>query len=143
MNELQLQVFLEYTRRFEAMSAELPMFIRLNDPTGGIKPHEDPYFLESFMLRYLNICSEEWFLQKSGMITKEVWELWKHYIEGTLKDSKPFGEFWWTKSRENFLKPDGSTTEFVDFVDATVAKKENISKSQLAVNHTFKRTQES
>jgi hypothetical protein len=138
MNDHQLSVFLEYTRRFEEISSELPMFIRLNDATSGIKPQDDPDFLDSFMLRYLNISSEEWFLHEKGLINDEVWEMWKHYIEATLTGSKPFGEFWWTKCRSNFLKHDGSPTPFVAFVDTILPSQVNYPKSSMAKDHTIK-----
>jgi len=139
MDDKQLQVFLEYTSRFEAMSAELPMFIRLNN-SEGINHNSDPDFLESFMLRYLNTCSEEWFLHEQKLITEEVWKMWKHYIEETLSGSKPFGEFWWNKCRKNFLNPDGPATPFVTFSDTTVLPQEQIPKSTMATNHTVRAT---
>lgn len=139
MTEQQLQVFLEYTRRFEVMSSELPMFLRMNDPTVGIKSSNiAPEFVDSFMLRYLNISSEEWYLHEKGLITDEIWGMWKHAIEQTLKGNMLFGEFWWTKCRTNFLKADGSATAFVKFVDATVPAQKNFPKSKLAKGHKIR-----
>jgi hypothetical protein len=126
MNDQQLKVFLEYTRRFEDISADLPTFFRLNEKTSPVgrgdsdtsTEGKDPDFEVRFMLRYLNISSEEWYLYESKLITDEVWGMWRHYIVTTLAGNKKFGEFWWDKCRVNLLDANKSPTKFVEFVDA-------------------------
>ena len=139
MTDQQLQVFLEYTRRFDAMTVDLPMFIRLNNQE-GINQSPEPDFLHSFMLRYLNLSCEEWFLHSKGLITNEVWELWKHHIETTLKDSNLFGEFWWTKCRGNFIDPDAVSNGFAEMVDRMVPPRSNYPKSKMVNDVTINST---
>lgn len=141
MTDQQLQVFLEYTRRFDAMSKDLPMFIRLNSPD-GITKNDDPDFLPSFMLRYLNLSYEEWFLHSKGLITDEVWELWRYHIEATLKNSNLFGEFWWTICRGNFVDPDAVSNGFAEMVDKMVPPKSNYPKSKMVNDVTIKSSKE-
>jgi hypothetical protein len=136
MTDQQLQVFLEYTRRFDAMTVDLPMFIRLNNQE-GINQSPEPDFLHSFMLRYLNLSYEEWFLHSKGLITNEVWELWQHHIETTLKDSNLFGEFWWKKCRGNFIDPDAVSNGFAEMVDRMVPPKSKYPTSKMVNDVTI------
>jgi hypothetical protein len=145
MNDQQLKVFLEYTRRFEEISALLPTFQRLNETTGitntkkdGSSDTGDPDLMDKFMLRYLNISSEEWYLHEKNLITEEVWAMWRHYIVTTLTGSEKFSDFWWNKCRKNFLKSDGTPTTFVTFVDETVPEQDKVTKSKYAHGHTIK-----
>jgi hypothetical protein len=146
MNNEQLQVFIEYTRRFDTMSESFPMFMRLNDPTAGIPPSSSGTtnvndFKESFMLRYLNLCNEEWFLASQNLISVEVWKIWLYNIQQTLKGSRPFGEFWHGKGRIAFLGENNVETDFVNFVDNLVYRPPETKQSNIASNFTTRTEQ--
>lgn len=43
--------------------------------------------VKRYMRLYFNLCSEEYYLYKKGLISKEVWELWR---EGIIENMKQY-----------------------------------------------------
>jgi hypothetical protein len=63
------------------------------------------------VLRYLNLCSEEFHLCKKKYLSKDVWKIWEAELKRTLASTLVKRE--WTKLREEFQ----SYLEFVKYVD--------------------------
>jgi hypothetical protein len=85
--QMNLQIYLEFTKRYEELMRQSPEEARTSllgrrlseiEPTkrGEVKAHA---------LQYLNLSSEEYHLMESGYLDREVWELWRHEMEWTLR----------------------------------------------------------
>lgn len=105
------QIFLEYTKRYneimesfppEARPARLSLEDQMPDQSEG---------LSISILRYLNLCSEEYYLCERGYLSKELWEIWEDELKRTL--NSPLFVREWKDLRNEFL----SYPEFLKFVD--------------------------
>jgi hypothetical protein len=121
MNAAQLTVFIEYTRRFDSIIAELPI-----GGTGGTSAFENTYSetktvnSQKFRLaamRFFNLAAEEHFLRSEGLIPEEVWKMWQKSMQ-ELFATKLFKEVWKdTYSDSEAFKP------FVAFVEESAPAK--------------------
>jgi hypothetical protein len=66
-------------------------------------------------LKYLNLCSEEYYLCKEGYLAKNVWEIWERELKRTLS-SKLFKREW--QMLKNEFESDPDFTKFVDEVQS-------------------------
>jgi hypothetical protein len=87
------QIFMEYTRRYEQIMAAFP---------GGAR---------SARLD-LNLCSEEFYLCKEGLLSPKVWRIWECELRRTL--ASPLVRREWRSLRREFR----SYPEFHDYVDS-------------------------
>lgn len=101
----ELQAFLNLTARYEDIMSELPRRARLEDTWG---PNVDPEF--EVRLRYLNLCSEEYYLMKKGLLSSRVWDIWEAEIRRALA-SQPYRDAW-----EALHSQFGSYPAFSEFV---------------------------
>lgn len=107
------QVFLEYTGRYQRTMESFPSSARrarfdLEAPPPP--PSED---LTLAVLRYLNLCSEEFYLCTRGYLSKDVWAIWEAELRRTLRS--PLVRREWQSLRGEFE----SYPEFVQYVDAS------------------------
>ncbi len=84
----ELNAFLVYTERYEAIMRELPQEARVASEWA---PHVDADF--AIRLRYLNLCSEEYYLKKRCLLSRRVWGIWQAEMRATLA-SKPYRDAW-------------------------------------------------
>lgn len=102
----ELNAFLVLTERYENIMNELPHEARL---AREWKPEVDQDF--SIRLRYLNLCSEEYYLKKRWLLSGRVWGIWKAEMAATLA-TPPYRDAW------RQLRPQFSSyPEFSEFVD--------------------------
>lgn len=102
----ELNAFLVFTERYEDIMSELPYEARLAPQWN---PAVDKDF--SIRLRYLNLCSEEYYLKKRRLLSGRVWGIWKAEMTSTLA-SRPYRDAW------QQLRPQFSSyPEFSKFVD--------------------------
>lgn len=85
--QLWLVTFAEYTRRYSEIVEDLPSDSRR--PGGGFRlaelaPEQRGRVLNT-VRAYLNLCSEEFYLQSRGKIDQETWGIWKSGIEDTVR----------------------------------------------------------
>jgi len=76
------QVFIEFTNRYEKIMSSFP-----GNPTrldAKNSPVESSKELSIACLRYLNLCSEEYYLWKKKYLAKDVWEIWEAEIKRVL-----------------------------------------------------------
>jgi len=112
--ELRLQVFFEYTRRFDQISASLPAGA-LDRPWVEL-PVEDAARTEAAMRQYIDLCSQEWWLNSAGRIDRGVWEVWERAIAEML--ATPGGSYAWQTLRPGYLNV---FPGFAAFMDEAVA----------------------
>jgi hypothetical protein len=109
--QCNVQVFLEYTKRYadimnmfpsEGRKARLDLF-------GEPPPESDELSLS--VLRYLNLCSEEFYLCKKKYLSCHVWKIWEAELKRTLSSTLVVRE--WTRLREEFQ----AYPEFLEYVE--------------------------
>lgn len=117
--QLELQNFMEYTRRYQEIMLNLPGSIS----TGKFlyaEPKSKKYDQEMRYVRaFFDLCAEQYLLTNNGYVEKNIWVFWKKGIYSAL-NTKAFNEAW------NIIKNDGHyDAEFVKFIDAYIEKIEN------------------
>ena len=111
--QMTAQVFIEYTKRFDEIMQSFPpnaWGARLNS---GESTPEDSNEISASALRYLNLCAEEYFLYKSGYLSKHVWGIWEAELKRTLRTPLYIRE-WKRLGNEFQAYPD-----FLSYVDIT------------------------
>jgi len=108
----QFATFMEYTRRFEAVMRVFPPDLRvyLADEAKDHFHGEDAMVLAC--VRYLNLCSEEYFFAQQGALPAGVWPIWELSIRAML--ATPLFRTVWPKVRAQYAAFQG----FAQFVDA-------------------------
>lgn len=108
--QMNAQVFLEYTGRYEEIMKSFPKnawSARFNSDEALPESTEE---LTMCALRYLNLCSEEFYLCENKYLSKEVWEIWEKELVRTLRT--PLYRQEWIKLAEEF----DAYPEFQSFV---------------------------
>ena len=83
-NQTNLQVFTEYAKRYDDILQSFPkeaLSTRLDLLGTPPDPSEE---LSLAVLRYLNLCSEEYYLYDKGILSKKVWDIWEAELKRTL-----------------------------------------------------------
>lgn len=110
--QMNAQVFLEYTARYENVMASFPTDgLRARLDLDG-QPPEASEQLTLAALRYLNLCSEEFYLWRRGYLAKDIWLIWEAELKRTLRSPLFLRE--WKSLRREFQ----SYPEFLEYVDA-------------------------
>lgn len=107
---MNAQLFLEYTRRYEQIFEGFPDPARSMRLDQSGEPPEESSDLTEAVLRYLNLCSEEYYLRKRGYLDKDIWLIWEGELKRTLKS--PLLRREWPKLRSEF----SAYSEFSEFV---------------------------
>jgi hypothetical protein len=88
MNHQQLDVFLEYTRRFDSIASDFPIELREGTPLDKKlkdKKAEKSETVQHAVIRYFNLCSEEYYLHNEKLIHDEIFEMWFAQLERCMK----------------------------------------------------------
>jgi len=83
--QMNAQVFLQYAKRYDEIMNSFPMsagLARINSGKALPKPNRE---LTIGVLRYLNLCSEEFHLYDTKYLSKKVWEIWADEMVRTLR----------------------------------------------------------
>ena len=111
-----LEVFLAFTNRFDTISKDLPLPLRMSKPIlfdgKDIAEIDKQYQLNAILndpalpsavLRYLNLCSEEYYFSKEmqGYVSTEVWHHWRQGMAEYMKES--LFAIVWDKVADDFL----------------------------------------
>lgn len=82
--QMNAQLFMAYTRRYEEVMSTFPSearSCRLGLAT-DLPPRSDGLTLA--VLRYLNLCSEEYYLCRTGHLSRAIWRIWEDELQRTL-----------------------------------------------------------
>ena len=112
-----IQIFLQYTQRYETIMDCFPKdarFYRFNSEKE--LPPASPE-LTLAVLKYINLCSEEYYLWDSGQLSKKVWNIWKDELERTLQSTLVERE--WKKLETEYK----SYPEFIKYIQDLVKEK--------------------
>jgi hypothetical protein len=108
--QMNAQLFLEFTKRYEEIMRTYPdeaRALRL-ESEGTVPPPSEE--LTVSVLRYLNLCSEEFYLWKNGYLSKQIWRIWENEMKRTV--SSPL----YTREWETLKKEFDSYSEFADYI---------------------------
>ena len=115
MTDVQLTVFLEFTRRYDEIAKHFAIEMREEssafDKAYQEKRNSLSEDIRHALLRYFNLCSHEYFLSTQGFIDEEVWAVWTRDITAKLK--RPLFHDAWAKARESY----SSYPDFQAFMD--------------------------
>jgi hypothetical protein len=98
--QMNAQVFLQYTQRYEEIMKSFPKngwAARINSDEALPEPSDE---ISLCALRYLNLCSEEYYLRQDGYLSKKVWGMWEKEMIRTLQT--PLFRREWMKLRDEF-----------------------------------------
>lgn len=122
-DQLRLQTFSEYTRRYGEIVRDLPSESR--SPVGefdlsSLLPERRDVVLNTARA-YLNMTSEEFFLNSKGHIDPDTWEIWQAGMRETL--GLP-----WLRQAWQELRPEYTyVAEFAHFVDSSLSEDKTLS----------------
>ena len=80
--QMNCQVFLAYNERYEKIIRAFPPGALESRLRLGEKLPERSEELSVCILRYLNLCSEEFFLYRKGFLSKKIWAVWNRKSRG-------------------------------------------------------------
>ena len=104
--QMNAQIYLEYTKRCDQIMRCFPREVRLN--LVGAAPGSVDQLL---LLRYLNLCSEEFYLWKNWYLSGRIWRIWEGEIERFL--CSPLARVEWQELQKEF----NSFAQFQKYVD--------------------------
>ncbi len=86
-DQLWLQTFSDYTRRYLEILDRLPEEARVPDESVDLDdlPAPERRRLLVSLRRYFNLCSEEFYLRKRRRIDSETWKIWESGIRATMR----------------------------------------------------------
>lgn len=105
------QVFLEYTKRYEDIMSALPVDARIARTNSATALPPESAELSFQILRYVNLCAEEYYLMQSGYLARDIWGIWDAELTRTLRT--PLLRREWEKLKAEF----SSYPAFRDYVD--------------------------
>ena len=116
--QLLVSNFSEYTRRYQELIEKIPSNVLDQDFDLFSLSSNDREIILRYMLIYFDLCYEEYFLYREGLIPKRLWKAWEEGINVSL--SRPaFRQSWMIiNSQASYSNALG----FVDFI-GTVLKK--------------------
>ena len=112
--QLNLQILMKYTERYEHILSQFPenaLFARFD--SNALPPQSQELTL--CVLKYLNLCSEEFYLWRHKYLANQIWQVWEGDLKRMIASALLKRE--WLQLREEFL----SHKEFLDFVEAVHA----------------------
>ncbi|MEX0751166.1 MAG: hypothetical protein WD359_10195 [Dehalococcoidia bacterium] len=85
--QLWLTTFAEYTGRYIQILDEIPMAARREPQTFSLasQPDSERDRLLALAIRYLNLCSEEYYLFRKNIIDGRTWAIWEEEIVIALR----------------------------------------------------------
>jgi hypothetical protein len=113
--QMNAQIFIKYTERYERILEGFPQDALVARFDATAAPPQSPQ-LRLCVLKYLNLCSEEYYLTRHGYLAVSLWRIWegdlKRIIASTLVQRE------WPSLRTEFL----CHQDFLDYVERAQAE---------------------
>lgn len=109
-NQMKLNFFADYTKRYQEIMLHLPEDIDIN--YNGFS--ELPNDVKRYLRAYIDLCSEEYYLHQHKKIEQKIWVNWEQGIKAAFK-IKVFKDAWECFDKESY--PDfyrWMTTEIIN-----------------------------
>jgi len=122
--QLRLNFFVEYTKRYQEIMLNLPEDI--NNPDFSFKKlsKEERSKILRYMRAYFDLCSEEFDLWNAGYIDERIWNNWKEGIEFTFSKSS-FKEAWSIIQLDSLYYP-----KFTSWIEEILSKQKDIATQE-------------
>ena len=82
--QMNAQLFVAYTQRYEEIMSSFPPDARKCRVANGTELPRQSEALTLAVLRYLNLSSEEFYLYRTGHITRRLWRIWEDELKKTV-----------------------------------------------------------
>jgi hypothetical protein len=108
--QMNAQIFMKYTERYERILDQFPPdALAARFDMKALPPQSQQLTL--CVLKYLNLCSEEYYLIQHGYLSESLWRIW----EGDLRRmvASPLLQREWLSLRTEFM----SHRDFLDYVE--------------------------
>jgi hypothetical protein len=118
--QMNAEILMKYTERYERILDQFPQDALIARFDARVLPPQSPQ-LRLCVLKYLNLCSEEYYLTRHGYLAESVWRIW----EGDLKRiiGSPLLKREWPVLRAEFE----SHQDFLQYVERVQGKCETAS----------------
>lgn len=115
-DQMWISIFSEYTRRYSEIIRDLPD--AASDPQisalNKASRHEKDKIM-GLMRAYFDLCSEEYYLHKTGKIDRKTWSLWEKGLVFTAR-LPTFVDAW------KLIKVEGYDEAFVEYIDKLISR---------------------
>ena len=108
--QMTVQILMKYTERYEHIMSQFPPAAFVTRFNASELPSSNPE-LTVCILRYLNLCAEEYYLTKNGYLAGDLWHIWEGDLKRMLRSALLRRE--WPALRHEFE----SHIEFLDYVE--------------------------
>ena len=108
--QMNAQVFFQYAKRYDEIMNSFPKSARLARIKSSEALPKSSGELSICILRYFNLCSEEFYLHESNYLSDEVWDVWTDEMLRTWRT--PLFRREWKKIAHEF----DAYPEFQEFV---------------------------
>jgi hypothetical protein len=115
-NATHTLMFMKYTERYEQIMASYPEEALASRLHLEGEPPPCSVRLTLAALKYLNLCSEEFYLWRKGYIEDKVWQIWQTELQRTLR-SPLYRREWLALKKEFEAYP-----EFLQYVERIQAQ---------------------
>jgi len=119
--QMNAQIFIKYTERYEHVLEQFPEDALVARFDARVLPPPNPQ-LRLCVLKYLNLCSEEYYLTTHGYLAESLWRIWESDLKRII--ASPLVQREWPLLRTEFL----SHREFLEYVER-VQREFQISKA--------------
>jgi len=112
-----LQIVMKYTERYERILDQFPedaLTARFDAQTRDLPPQSQQ--LRLGVLKYLNLCSEEYYLTKHGYLDESVWHIWEADLKRII--ASPLLQREWPVLRTEFQAHE----DFLHYVERVQAQ---------------------
>jgi hypothetical protein len=123
--QMTVQILMKYTERYEAIIASFPRNALIHRFDLSALPATDAETTMS-VLRYLNLCSEEYYLYENGYLSKDLWAIWEMELKRMLSSALVRRE--WASVRDEF-ENHRSFLEYVNNVHSRRPLSESLSRT--------------
>ncbi len=108
--QMNAQILMQYTERYERILDRFPPEALEARFDAKALPPESPQ-LRLCVLKYLNLCAEEYYLRKHGYLAESVWRIWEGDLNRIV--GSPLLQREWPSLRTEFV----SHQDFLEFVE--------------------------
>jgi hypothetical protein len=105
-----MQVLIKYTERYEHILDQFPQDALEARFDAKVLPPQSAQ-LKLCVLKYLNLCSEEYYLREHGYLAKSVWRIWERDLKRII--GSPLCQREWLSLRPEFV----SHPDFLEYVE--------------------------
>jgi hypothetical protein len=113
--QMNVQILMKYTERYERILDQFPQDALAARFDATVLPPQTQQ-LRLCVLKYLNLCSEEFYLTRHGYLAESVWRIWEADLKRII--GSPLLQREWPLLRAEFQ----SHQDFLDYVERVQAQ---------------------